>query len=123
MSEEMLTTDLLLNICNTDGIPIGGAKVTEGMSYDSYYMSGTREWTEVCRVGTWYSPDMSDEVTVFALVTSSSSPTDDYRHVECWVVRWTEDMGDWGTNYDSYVLPYSALKKYFQRWLKEQRQR
>lgn len=121
MSEEILTTDVLLSICSTDGIPIGGARVKEGCSYDPYYMSGSEEWTEVCKVGTWFSPDTSDEVTVFALVTSSSSPTDDSSYVESWLVRWVEDMGDWGVNYTSYVLPFPALKNYFQRWLADNR--
>ena len=121
--ERVLTVDELLNVCNADGIPIGGAKVKEGCKYDPYYMSGSENWTELRRVGTWFSPDASDEVTVYALVTSSSDPTDDYTHVESWVVRWVADEGDRGTYYDSYVLPYPALKKYFQRWIKEQRQR
>jgi hypothetical protein len=122
MSEEVvLTTDLLLHICDTDGIPIGGAKVTGDWHYHPYYLNGTDERTDVCRVGTWYSPDTTDEVTVFALVTSSS--TDDSSYVESWLVRWIEDMGDSGTSYTSYVLPYPALKRFFQRWLKEQRQR
>lgn len=123
MSEEILTTDVLLSICNADGIPIGGAKVENGWSYNPYYNNGTDCSTEVCRVGTWYSPDQTDEVTVYALVTSSHNPTDDYTYVESWLVRWVEDMGDGGTYYVSYVLPYPALEKFFQRWLKEQRQR
>ena len=116
---EALTTDLLLCLCNTYGIPIGGAKMTGGRYYSPYYASGTDERTEVCRVGTWYSPDQRDEVTVFAIVTSSCDPTDNFIYIESWVVCWIEDMGDWGEYYSSYILPFSALKKYFQRWIKE----
>jgi len=124
MSEErVLTTDLFLQICKTDGIPIGGAKVSASWHYCPYYLNGTDESTDICRVGTWYSPDLSDEVSVFAIVTSADSPTDNCAFVESWLVCWTEDMGEWGTNRSSYILPFSALKKHFQRWIKEQRQR
>jgi len=118
MSEErVLTADALLQLCNTDGVPIGGATLQDGRYYSPYYFSGTDEFTEVCRVGTWYSPDKTDEVTVFAIVTSLGS--DGYSHVESWLVCREEDEGVWGTYHDSYVLPFAALKKYFQRWLKE----
>ena len=120
-TNELLCTDELLRICNADGISIGGVKVKGGWKYSPYYLNGTDEKTEVCQVGTWYSPDTSDEVTVFAIVTSSYSPTDNSFHIESWLVCWVEDMGDMGTNYISYILPYSSLKKYFQRWIKDQR--
>jgi len=121
MSEErVLTTDLLLQICQADGISIGGAEVDGGWSYYPYYMNGTEERTELRRVGTWCSPEKDDEVTVYAVATSSNAPQDDCAFVESWVVRWVEDMGDWGTNYTSYVLPYQSLKKFFHRWVKEQ---
>jgi len=117
--ERALSADVLLKICNSDGIPIGGANLQDGRYYSPYYLSGTDEYTEVCRVGTWYSPDKTDEVAVFAIVTS----LDGHSHVESWLVCRVEDEGDWGTYHDSYVLPFTALKKYFQRWLKELRKR
>ena len=116
MAHELLCTELLLRICNTDGISIGGAKVEGGWKFNPYHLNGTDEKTEMCQVGTWYSPDTTDEVTVFAIVTLS----DNSFHIESWLVRWVEDMGV-GTNYISYILPYSSLKKYFQRWIKDQR--
>jgi len=118
--ERALSADVLLKICRTDGIPIGGAKVSDGWYYDPYYFSGTEEFTEVVRVDTWYSPDQTNEVAVFAIVTSLDPACS---HVESWLVCRVEDEGDWGTYHDSYVLPFSALKKYFQRWLKELRKR
>jgi len=114
---ERVTAEVLLQACRADGIPIGGARVIEGRYY--YHLSGTDEFTEVCRVGTWYSPDQTEEVAVFAIVTS----LDGHSHVESWLVCREDDEGDWGTYHDSHILPFPALKKYFQRWLKELKRR